>query len=343
MIVRLLKFLFGDWAPPNPSPDSGPSEMPVQPVTGMPRVLAAEQQLALSRPLVFEPALKQYNAWRAGEPQFADAAAEQVWYAARRDVLQHIATTLAVSALRDQLMLRGSMLLADWFPEVARRPGDLDWVVLPPSVTMESASGRQLLRECEQLLRGSTTSSLTIHDVDFVCDEIWTYEKTPGVRLIVPWKHADGFQGTVQLDFVFGEQVPSSPERLSLTDADGDVWLHVASVPQSLAWKLLWLTTDCYAQGKDLYDAVLLAEAAGVDVALTLATFAPEMPLTYREFNEREILGWDVDWDNFQKEYPHIGGDAVHWQQRLAAAVAPLCAWLKEFANDLPSDSPTAE
>ena len=33
-----------------------------------------------------------------------------------------------------------------------------------------------------------------------------------------------------------------------------------APAPLALAWKLLWLATDTYPQGKDLYDAVLLAE-----------------------------------------------------------------------------------
>ena len=301
-----------------------------------PRVLAAEQQAGLPRPLVFEPALRQYSAFRAGEPQFADPATEQAWYAARKTVLEQIAAQIGRSTLREQLVLRGSTLLAEWFPQTARRPGDLDWVVCPPSCGMSSRAGKKLLAAVEALLRGLTLGpdgSLQISDAAFVRDEIWTYEKSPGVRLIVPWSSAD-LQGTVQLDFVFEEVLPSAPVPLSISAGGEVVDVLSASPAQSLAWKLLWLTTDYYAQGKDLYDAVLLAEAWPVDVALTRQTFAAEMPLTYHEFHEAELLSWEIDWDSFQREYPQIGCDAPHWQRRLVAALQPLFASLRAAEPD---------
>jgi len=352
-----LKKLFGDGRTAKPS--ELPPSPPVSPGNSRPRVLAAEQQPPLNRPLVFEPALRQYDACRAGEPQFRDAQREQAWYAARNEVLLHITRTIARSSLREKLMLRGSMLLAAWFPEVARRRGDLDWVVLPRSVTMESERGRQLLDSCSRLLRGTVGDRIMIRDTPFVQDEIWTYETSPGVRLIVPWDHQGGLEGTVQLDFVLGEDLPVEPEVLEFAklevagdgqkqreershaltgDAEPDSLL-AASRQLSLAWKLVWLTTDRYPQGKDLYDAVLLAEAAPVDIELTLATFPPDMRLTHVDLNEREVMDWDVHWADFQKEYPRIGGDVDHWKTRFLAAIDPLCSWLSRSATESTGDS----
>ncbi|PYC74957.1 hypothetical protein C7C45_03455 [Micromonospora arborensis] len=52
---------------------------------------------------------------------------------------------------------------------------------------------------------------------------------------------------------------------LILPDVDKPVL--AAPAPLALAWKLLWLATDRYPQGKDLYDAALLAEHTTVTKA----------------------------------------------------------------------------
>lgn len=44
--------------------------------------------------------------------------------------------------------------------------------------------------------------------------------------------------------------------------------MWVASDEESLAWKLLWLYSDIHPQGKDLYDAVLLAERTALQTSL---------------------------------------------------------------------------
>ena len=37
-------------------------------------------------------------------------------------------------------------------------------------------------------------------------------------------------------------------------------------------------------------------------------------------------MRWDIDWENFQVEYPEVEGDARQWQQRLTDALAPTFA-----------------
>ena len=47
-----------------------------------------------------------------------------------------------------------------------------------------------------------------------------------------------------------------------------EVPVLAASNEESLAWKLLWLFSDFYPQGKDRYDAVLLAERTALRSSL---------------------------------------------------------------------------
>lgn len=145
-------------------------------------------------------------------------------------------------------------------------------------------------------------------------DEIWTYERVPGRRLVFRYEH-DGLTGSVQLDFVYNEELPMEPERLPI----GDAWLLTAGPELSLAWKILWLETDSYPQGKDLYDAVLLAERTDITPTLIWQILDPELK-TF-DFQPASVLEWDVDWWNFLDEYPWIEGTAESWKRRLALAL----------------------
>ncbi|WP_326586057.1 nucleotidyl transferase AbiEii/AbiGii toxin family protein [Streptomyces sp. NBC_01294] len=100
-------------------------------------------------------------------------------------------------------------------------------------------------------------------------DGTWTYSEydTPGIRLTIPWK-AEGLPpGEVRLDFARDEWLPESPVLTAIPrgDGTGPTVVRTAGRELSLAWKLLWLHADCATEGraraKDLYDAVLLAEA----------------------------------------------------------------------------------
>jgi len=132
---------------------------------------------------------------------------------------------------------------------------------------------QRLAREAEQL---SSATGVRIDASGSVSDEIWTYDRVPGRRLMLPWE-AEGMPGGwVQLDFVFGEKVHGESEQalIALTPGRSGVPLFVASKRLSLAWKLTWLLTDTYPQGKDLYDAVLLAEDTALSYHLLRETLA---------------------------------------------------------------------
>ena len=170
-------------------------------------------------------------------------------------------------------------------------------------------------------------------------DGIWTYERAPGRRAVFPWqaaglpgvhvdvvaRQAGGLPGGfVQVDVVFGERLADPDLRMSIPVADGGcVSVRAASPAQSLAWKLLWLSGDMHAQGKDLYDAVLLAERFPLPVTILEETISIAgedwLSGTAAEFVE----GWEVDWANFQAQYPWIVGDESQWLNRLEVAIGP--------------------
>ncbi|MER5363253.1 hypothetical protein [Streptomyces sp. NPDC002785] len=92
----------------------------------------------MNHPVIFEPALKQFaNAYRAGEPEFDDEDEEmgRPWHRARRTVLDTVPAAVADGPWGRHFVLRGSVLMATWFGEVARDPGALDFVVVPQSLS----------------------------------------------------------------------------------------------------------------------------------------------------------------------------------------------------------------
>lgn len=146
----------------------------------------------------------------------------------------------------------------------------------------------------------------------------WTYSyyAMAGVRLVVPWR-ADERQGHVQVDFARDEVLPQIPRWTRIPRMDGGHSVLLAASPElSLSWKLMWLIEDMKevgaGRGKDLYDAVLLAELPGV------------RPLTPASEAARAALqGVDIDWDAFTAQYPQVTGTLSDWKQRLAAALEP--------------------
>ena len=98
------------------------------------------------RPRVFDPALKHYpSAFRPGDPAFARPEDAARWRAARRQATDHVLRAAAESAWGDHLVLRGSRLLRAWLGAEAREPGDLDWVVRPPSARLTDPWAADLL------------------------------------------------------------------------------------------------------------------------------------------------------------------------------------------------------
>ncbi|MEV0430555.1 nucleotidyl transferase AbiEii/AbiGii toxin family protein [Micromonospora sp. NPDC050495] len=266
----------------------------------------------------FDPALKHYpNAYRAGEPNFLVAATAQLWTNARRAAMSHVLTTIAATTWSQHLVLRGSVTMAAWVGDTAREPGDLDFVVTPHTITSDSADAHTLLDDIKAAVRSAPGAGL---QPDRITESaIWTYERADGRRLVIPFSTPEAPDGHVQIDVVFGEKLPLPPEVLILPDVDEPVLAAPASL--ALAWKLLWLATDMYPQGKDLYDAVLLAEHTTVDQALVRQLMRPELGAEADNFTAETVLSWQVDWTNFTDECPGISGTAEQWTRRLALAL----------------------
>jgi hypothetical protein len=291
---------------------------------------------AVQRP-VFDPSLLGYvKAMRAGDPEFTDPAVGTRWYAARRAALDTVLAAVAATPWADHLVLRGSALLTAWFGTDAREPGDLDFVVTPADWGLDDPRTDTLLTDlaaaAERLSAERPSGGVRLDADGAVRDEIWTYDRVPGRRLVLPWT-ADGLPGgTVQLDFVFTERLPAPavPTDLPpLSGAGAGTRLRTADRELSLAWKILWLVTDGFAQGKDLYDAVLLAESVPLRYELLRDVFAgvddawwATRPIGPEDVAEPLDC---VEWDEFRKDHPRVG-TAEQYVERLLAALAPTFA-----------------
>jgi hypothetical protein len=293
---------------------------------------------ALQRP-VFDPALKHHTkAMRAGEPTFDSAETGVRWYGARRRAVDHVLSVLAGSDWVDNLVLRGSVLLRAWYGDAAREPGDLDFVVVPRSWGIAEDRTRQMLDGIASLAEATAPAAvgLRMDAHDAVAEDIWTYDRVPGRRLVLPWR-AEGLPpGSVQLDFVFNEFLPADPEPTHVPRADGGgpAALLMAATPElSLAWKVMWLLDDAYPQGKDLYDALLLAGDTSLSYRLLADAMVAGDPQRVRHLPTlEEVAALEVDWEEFRKEYPLVTGTAEDNVHRLVAALTPTFT----RGNDLP-------
>ncbi|MFC8717526.1 nucleotidyl transferase AbiEii/AbiGii toxin family protein [Kitasatospora sp. NPDC057198] len=281
---------------------------------------------------VFDPSLKQYfSAYRTADPRYADPALAAAWLAARRTAMDAVLSAVAASRWADHLVLRGSVVLRAWFGAAAREPGDLDFVLTPADWTPDDPRTAELLRELTAAV--PTAGPVRFLPGEAVDEEIWTYERVPGRRLLLPWT-ADGLPGGgIQLDFVFTEHLPLPPEPLEA--APGAV-LRVAGRELSLAWKLLWLATDSYPQPKDLYDAVLLAESTPLRYGVLREVFTggeawlAEAPPGPESVPGAEPDTGGADWAHFREEYPELTTSGEELARRLAAALAPVLAEVPE-------------
>jgi hypothetical protein len=301
---------------PAPVPGAG------YPRTYQPAPLGARDH----RPQVFDPALKHYaRALRPGDPTFENDDTALRWAGSRRLVTDHVLRAIAESERGERLILRGSRLLQAWVGEPAREPGDLDWIVDSPTAGPDDPWCAGLCAALvDAVFARPAPPGVELIRTGVATDDIWTYERAPGRRVVFPWRVAGLPGGAVQVDVVFRETLAESDRRVPIPAADGGcISVRAAGPAQSLAWKLAWLATDSYPQGKDLYDAVLIAERFPLSRAVLERTFrlaeTGPLPGTTSEF----LSSWNVDWDNFVAEYPWIGGTADDWLARLAKALGP--------------------
>lgn len=277
-------------------------------------------------PRIFDPALKHHSrAFRLGDPEFSDPDVARAWRAIRADVMHHVLSIAMEPPWESHLVLRGSFLLTAWLGSEARQPGDLDFVFRPQTAAMGDPSSRALLADLVTTVSDRARSAgVWIDATNVAIDDIWTYERAPGRRIAFPWKTEDSLSGVVQVDIVFGEQLWEEPVLVSIPHpSGGDTRTWAASPALSLAWKLLWLETDSYPQGKDLYDATLLAERVSLRRDLlrhVLRANEPQGTKLKPDFPMR----WNVDWANFRRECPWVEGEARDWQEKLTRSLAPV-------------------
>ncbi|MFD5327059.1 nucleotidyl transferase AbiEii/AbiGii toxin family protein [Streptomyces sp. NPDC127092] len=296
---------------------------------GLPRTLTAGIGDAALRHQVFDPALKHFGrAFGPGDGVIEDPALRARWQEARVTALDLVLAAVAGSPWADSLVLRGSMLMSAWFGDAARTPKDIDFVVVPETWRVEEPRTADMLAgiaEAAERLAEERGTNLSISAAGAVSEYIWTYERVPGRRLVIPWAAPGLPGGQVQLDFVFDEPLPLPAEPAEVAG----VGLMAASRELSLAWKLMWLLSDMYPQGKDLYDAVLLAESCPPPLALVerLLREADEWPgyhdepLSLRMFEA--VLG-EVDWDGFDDPHAETAEARRELGPRLLAVLSPL-------------------
>ncbi|WP_405983387.1 nucleotidyl transferase AbiEii/AbiGii toxin family protein [Streptomyces sp. NBC_00872] len=288
----------------------------------------------MTRPAVFDPALKQFgNAYQAGEPRFEDETAGPVWHRTRRTVLDIVLAAIAEGPWAEHLVLRGSVLMATWFGERARDPGDLDFVVVPQDWAMDeprTAGVFDAIARDAAALAHARGDTVLIDAAGMVTEDIWTYDRVPGRRMLLPWTAPGIPGGTVQLDLVFNENLPAPAgltELRPLGDGPG-CRLLAASPGLSLAWKLLWLVSDVHPQGKDLYDAVLLAEHAPPEYTLVRDTFVLTGYEGLRPASREwlDSLSVDVGWEHFVADHPWAEQTPRSCAERLGRALEPFLA-----------------
>lgn len=289
----------------------------------------------LKQPKVFDPALVQFrNAFRLGDPIFADPDLKNQWFKARLEVMNHLLVWISRSRWNQHLVLRGSLLLKAWLGDEAREPGDMDFVFRPDDMSPDHPVAKSLFDDLIQMVsENPEVGSATIQVDQIRRDEIWTYERVEGRRIVFPWKAEDLPGGAVQIDVTFRETLLDEPILTSISLIEGDKALIWSATPAlSLAWKLLWLETDVYPQGKDLYDAVLLAERT--ELPFDLLHQVLRSSTDWQAFANHQRIDWqagfpllmetyDLDWDNFTLEYPWIEGEGTDWLARLSKALAP--------------------
>ncbi len=279
---------------------------------------------------VFDPALKHpEEAYRPGEPVFADPDLGARWWEANQRALELALCAIAGTPWRENLVLRGSMLMPVWVGEAARRPRDLDFVVVPAETAPFGEPAESMLGEIIDAITRGGADGITFDSEDVRRESIWTYERVPGRRVVVPW-HAEGLpSGTVQIDVVFNEPLPEPPMEVVIAGAR----VRAAGAELSLAWKVLWLYTDTYVQGKDLYDAVLLAESTRPSRELLVTVLRPEMGAKAETLDERHLRREGSDhaamlelgeWEHFVRDCPWVEGGPQEWLDRFERAMVPV-------------------
>ena len=265
-----------------------------------------------------------------------------------RLALDHVLALIADAGWSSQLVLRGSMLMTAYAGSAARKPGDLDFIMMkggwpvddaapyPYMEYMDEPASVQQWEETqlrEDLRRRIRENPGVGHGIVLDPEKLdesgdWAYSGYTmlGSRLIVPWEAPDdpargpGLSGVVQLDFAADEPMPQRPVWTRIPRLAGGFSVVPAAGPElSLVWKLMWLVEDSkdggLSRGKDLYDAVVLAELPALQETIRAGGSAQV------GLRRREVDGLRVDWEPFVAGHPQVEGSLEAWKQRLTTAL----------------------
>ncbi|MFF2062629.1 nucleotidyl transferase AbiEii/AbiGii toxin family protein [Streptomyces sp. NPDC058200] len=348
MVSAWEKFGYGPWDNTETVPKESPADV-VRARMGLPGTLRPVPGEGVVQRPVFDPAAAHHaRGMRLSEPRFADARREAAWFAGRRQALDHALAAVAGSRWTEHLVLRGSRLLTSWFGDAARDPGDLDFVVVPDTWELTDPRTDTMLNDLASTAEALSRAGgpVRIDAAGALSDEIWTYDRVPGRRLVLPWTAVDpagpdavppsmptatataeALGGTVQLDFVFNEPLPAPPAMTAVAPLRGgaDLVLNAATRELSLAWKILWLVSDVHPEAKDLYDAILLAETTDLSEDLLHRVFRMGSDTYYHQHpvGLDDLAQVEADWFEFGKDYPDFPGNGADQLARLLIAVAP--------------------
>ncbi|MGK5559090.1 nucleotidyl transferase AbiEii/AbiGii toxin family protein [Actinomadura kijaniata] len=260
--------------------------------------------------------------------------------------VDHVLAVLAGSRWSRELVLRGSLPLTAWLGQAARQPGDLDWLAPARSGPHDGHRAQALMDGLVGALRlgarGPGGLRLDARQVRRTTTGGYDLPEPLGQRLLVPWQ-AGEHAGRVQIDVAFGPPPERPPVTVEVPRADGGATRVRAAPPElELAWKLAWLYHDQgwsqqgRARGKDLYDAVLLAERLRADGrvlpgGLLRAVLRTRVGPRYGRLSDPEaVLEWEVDWETFRRTHPQAtpdtensedAGEVGEWRLRLALAL----------------------
>lgn len=158
--------------------------------------------------------------------------------------------------------LRGSLSLLAWVGRPARRPRDIDLVLLSG---YSQAQGRRALEQAIALGNGDEFQ-FRISNATDMWDYYGTNSRAAGMRY---WLEFRGRWHRMewQIDVAEGEYMPLPPEPMELTFAETQQQASALCAPPelALAWKLRWMLVESPWQSEDLFDALLLLRYLELD------------------------------------------------------------------------------
>lgn len=205
-----------------------------------------------------------------------DAEQNATWLLLHQQVLDYALRSLASSPLANHLVLRGSVLMRRWFPASGREPQDIDFVWRPSTERQDPIDGASLTENIVAALCDARDMSSPFSRDRMLVDDITSYGDFCGRRLTFFWQHPELIGGAISIDIALDESLPMAPMPTDIQLVQDQAPIRLLAVDQAvaLAWKLYWLEREASARAKDLYDAMILAEARAFDQIITDAVYA---------------------------------------------------------------------